>query len=394
MLLKRFAQNRNVSVLFAVILLSSLSVNLSTPIWAFYITSLGASVVELGYISAIPSAVSAFVNILGGSLSDRYGRRKLNALGTCLGTLPPLFYIFAKNWVELIPWVILSGLAGGLGMPVRWSMIADSSSEDRRAMMFGLMNIALLLGMTVAPILGGLIADAYGIRTTFVLYFVLMSASFFCSLLLQESMKPLSRHQTQKSDTAESRTFVGTMLIVLTLNVAVATGTGIYSPITPLFLEKRFSTVYADVGILYAIGFGLSSMMVQIPGGKMATKYNRKKLVIVTTVLSTPFFGLFALSRSFVECVILMFLSNVILNLSWPAYQDLTMALTPPSRRGLMNGLSGTSFLAGMMIGQAISGILWESFGMFLPYYLSAVLVLISALPAFFLKETGSRAQP
>jgi len=240
--------------------------------------------------------------------------------------------------------------------------------------------------------MGGLIADAYGIRSTFVLYIALMSASFFFSLLLQESMKPLSQHQTQKGDTAESRTFVGTMLIVLTLNVAVATGTGIYSPITPLFLEKRFSTAYADVGILYAIGFGLSSMIVQVPGGKMATKYNRKKLVLVTTILSAPFFGLFALSRSFVECVILMFMSNVILNLSWPAYQDLTMALTPPSRRGLMNGLSGTSFLAGMMIGQAISGILWESFGMFLPYYLSAVMVLISALPALFLKETGSKA--
>jgi len=375
-----------------VILLSSLSVNLASPVWPFFITSLGASVVELGYVSAVPSAIAAFVNILGGSLSDKYGRRKLNAIGTLLGSFPPLFYIFAKNWVELIPWVVVSGLATGLGMPIRWAMIADSSSERGRAMMFGWMNIAFLLGSTVAPVAGGFIADAYGIRATFILYFALMSASFLFSVLLQEPVKHPNERQVRETETAENRTFRAAIFVVLTLNVIQATGVGIYGPITPLFLEKQFSTPYGGVGILYAIGFGLSSMVVQIPGGKMATRYDRKKIVLVTIILSAPFFGLFALSRSFIECVVLMFLSNVILNLSWPAYQDLTMALTPPSRRGLMNGLSATSFWAGMMVGQAISGILWQSLGIFLPYYLSAVMVLISALPVFFLKESGGGA--
>ncbi len=379
-------------VLFMVILLSSISVNLVTPIWIFYVSSLGASVVELGYISAIPSAVTAFVNILGGSLSDKYGRKKLNIIGTFFGVFPPLFYIFAKNWIELIPWVILSGLATGLSLPVRWSIIADSSTDRKRAMTFGWMNIAFLLGSTVAPFIGGLIADAFSIRSTFVLYFAFMSFCLVFSLFLQESRKPPNQRPVIENDKRETRQLLTLVFIILALNVIQATGIGIYSPITPKFIEKQFMATYTDAGILYAIGFGLSSMVVQIPGGRLATKYNRRKIILITTILSAPFFGFFALSRSFYECVILMFLSNVILNLSWPAYQDLVMGLTPPARRGFMNGVSATSFWGGMMIGSAISGILWERLGMFFPYYISALFVLVSALPVIFLKEPKGKA--
>jgi len=184
------------------------------------------------------------------------------------------------------------------------------------------------------------------------------------------------------------------LLIFSALNVIQAAGIGIYGPITPEFAEQRFETGYTSVGILYAVGFGFSSMVVQIPGARLAARYDRKKIVILAIVASAPFFGLFVLSRSFLECIILMFLSNAILNISWPAYQDLTMALTPPRRWGLMNGLSATCFWVGMTIGSAISGVLWESYGMFFPYYVSAALVLLSVLPTFFVKETRGRAQP
>ena len=394
MALKRIAQRKNISILFTVILLSSMSVNLVSPIWPLYISSLGASMMELGYMFAISNAIAALMNTLGGLASDRYGRRKINAIGTFLGVFPPLFYVFANSWVDLIPWVIVAGLATGLYMPIRWTIIADSTSHQKRAMAYSWMNIAFLLGSTVAPFLGGLIADAFGIHTPFSIYFALMSLCFVFSLLLQETRRPSSQQPIQIADRAGNRNFLSLLLIISALNVTQAAGIGIYGPITPEFAEQRFSASYTDVGILYAVGFGLSSMVVQIPGGKLAARYDRKKIMLLTVVASAPFFGLFALSRSFLECIILMFLSNAILNISWPAYQDLMMALTPPSRWGLMNGLSATSFWGGMTIGSAISGVLWESFGMFLPYYVSAVMVLLSVLPTLFVKEATVKAQP
>lgn len=386
------AENKNILILFMVILLSSLSVNLVSPIWPLYVSSLGASTVELGYIIAIPNAIAAFMNTLGGSGSDRYGRRKLNAIGTLLGVFPPLFYVFANSWVDLIPWVIVAGVATGLYLPIRWTIIAESTSEQKRAMTYSWMNIAFLLGSTVAPFLGGLIADVLGVHVSFSACFVLMSLCFVFSLLLRETRRPSTQQAERTAQRGEKSSLLSLLLIFSALNVIQAMGIGIYGPITPGFAEQRFSAGYTDVGLLYAVGFGLSSMVVQIPGARLAARYSKKKIVLLTIAASAPFFGLFALSRSFLECVILMFLSNAILNLAWPAYQDLIMELTPPSRWGLMNGLSATSFWGGMTIGSAISGVLWESLGMFFPYYTSAVLVLLSALPILFVKRPNGRA--
>jgi len=385
--LKLTTHSRDPTILFVIILLSSLSMNLISPVWPIYIKSLGASIVELGYVFALSNFVSATLQILSGSLSDKYGRKRLNSLGTLLGVFPPIFYYLSKNWTDLIPWVILTSVSTGVYLPIRWSIIADISKAGKRPAMFGWMNMAFLIGSTVGPLIGGFVADAFSLRTPFLICFSLMISCFVFTLMLSETKRG-KRSETQKiQDEKRETSFLSVILIFSSLNIVQAVGMGITVPITPLFVKNRFSLDYSKVGLLYAIGFGLSSTLVQIPGGKIAAKYSRKKNILATIILSSPFFALFALSRSFIEAVILMFLSNAILNISWPAFQDLMMEMTPPSRWGFMNGVSATTFWVGMMIGSALSGIIWERFGMFVPYYFSAIMIFLSVIPAIFLKE-------
>jgi len=347
---------------------------------------------ELGYIMAISNGVAAVLQIISGSLSDRYGRRKLNAIGTFLAIFPPLFYIFARNAADLIPWVILTGVSTGLYMPIRWSIIADQSTAKTRALAYSRMNIALFLGSMIAPFLGGVIADTLDIRASFLPCSALMSLCFIFSLLLQETRRTDQQPPQIRSEVKTS-TLLSVALIFSSTNLMSSAGIGMYSPITPIFIKDKFSVDYTGVGLLYAIGFGLSSMIVQIPGGMLATRYSKKAIIVLTTISSAPFFGLFALSRSFIESIIFMFLSNAILNLSWPVFQDFLMELTPSSQWGLMNGLSATSFWLGMTIGSAASGLLWERFGMFFPYYVSALAVFLSAIPQMLLKEAGNKTE-
>lgn len=115
------AYGRNILILSIIFLVSSLAIDLISPIWSIYIkSSLGASMTELGFVFSASSAVAAVMQILCGFLSDKYGRKRLHALGTLLAAFPPLMYAFANNWVDLVPWVMLSGFATGLYLPVRW----------------------------------------------------------------------------------------------------------------------------------------------------------------------------------------------------------------------------------------------------------------------------------
>jgi len=392
MLDRLMTYGRNILLLCMIFLLSSLATNFISPFLPLYITSLKASVTELGMVMAISEAVTALILIMSGMLSDKYGRKRIHILGTFLSIFPPLLYTFASHWLDLIPWVILSGAALGLYMPIRWSIPADVSETHNLAMAYSWTNVAWLTGSTVGPLLGGLIADAYGIKTPFFVCSTLLIVAFCLTWALQETRKRESSGvRYAGEEQPKSMPFLPVVIIFSLINVLQGVGTGLFFTPLAVFAVKRFSVSNTFVGLLSAVGFGFASIVVQIPGGKLAGVYDRKRIMLVTFIVSAPFYGLFALSRNPIELVVLMFLSNAILNFSWPAFQALMMELTPSAKLGLMNGISATTFWAGTMAGSAASGVLWDSLNMFVPYYVSAIAFFLAVVPILFLKETRTK---
>jgi len=388
------AYERNILLLCAIFMLSSIATNLIGPFLSLYIVnSLGASVTELGLVIAVSDAVTTVLLIPSGTLSDKYGRKKLHALGTLLSVFPPLLYTFAVHWFEVVPWLILSGAALGLYMPIRWSIPADVSLAENFATAYSWTNVAFLAGSTAGPLLGGLIAEAMGIKTPFLFCFSLLCVAFLLTLTLQETGKKKESAQVMHKNDESPRAMRFSWVIALFSLINILQGAGVGLFFTPLsvFVVRRFSVSDAIVGLLYAVGFGFASLVVQLPGGRLANRYDRKRLLLVAFVVSAPFYGLFALSQGLVELFLFMFLSNAVLNVSWPAFQALMMELTPSARWGLMNGISGTTFWVGLMAGSAASGILWDSFSMYVPFYVSAVVFFLAVVPALFLKETRAK---
>jgi len=385
---------RSILLLSVIMLLSSLATNFIIPVWPIYIQSLGASMTELGLVFSVSNAVAAVLQIPSGWFSDKYGRRRLHAVGTLLAVFPPLLYTLAKSWFDLIPWVMLSGVSLGLYIPIRWSIVADVSTVQTYAKAYGWTNVAWLIGPTVSPLLGGLIADLSGVQAPFFACFTLMCLSFSLSLLLQETGRKNSPSSAQETaeDKPKVMSFLSVILIFSLANMLQGIGIEIFFPITPVFVMENFSVDYTFVGLLFAVGFGLASIVVQVPGGKWASGYSRKKITLIATMLSSPFYALFALSQGPVELFVFMFLSNAVLGISWPGYQALFMELTPSAKWGLANGIFATAWWVGMMIGAASSGVLWDAFGMVVPYYVSALFVFLSAIPVLFLKEPNRSA--
>jgi len=390
------AYGRNILILSIVFLVGSLAINLTSPIWPIYIrTPLGASMTELGFVFSIANAVAAAIQIPSGFLSDKYGRKRLHALGTLLAAFPPLMYALAKNWMDLVPWAMLSGFATGLYIPLRWAMIADDSSTETMTKAYSWTNISWLVGSTVAPFLGGIAADSFGIRFPFFACSILILAVFPLTLLMRETRrKPqakVTNNKNEETDTIDGYLF--TVVLFSLINIIQGIGIGVTGPVISNFVLWNFPVDYTFIGILYAIGFGVASIVVQIPGSKCSDLFDRRKVMFVTFLASAPFFLLFAYSRNTLELIVLMFLSNAILNSSWLAFQTLMMEATPSSKWGLVNGVSATTFWIGLMVGNALSGILWDGWGMLAPFYASAFAIGLSAIPPLLLKETRAKAK-
>jgi len=383
---------RSILLMCAIFMLSSLAGNLIGPFLSLYIVSLKASLTELGLITAVSNAVTAMLLIPSGTLSDRYGRKWLHSLGTLLSVFPPLMYTFAGYWFDVVPWLVLSGVALGLYMPIRWSIPADVTAVGKRAMAYSWTNVAILAGSTAGPVIGGLIADAFDIKAPFFVCFALLWVVFLLALMLKETGNRRAAVEVtlQSGEPAKAMRFSTVVAVFSLINLVQGVGVGLFFTPLSVFLVERFSMSDALIGLLYAVGFGFASIIVQLPGGQFANRFDRKKLMLVTFAVSAPFYGLFALSQGFIELFLFMFLSNAILNLCWPAVQAFMMELTPSAKWGLMNGTAWMTFWTGMMVGSAASGILWDSFSMFAPFYISAVAFFLAVIPTLFLKETKS----
>jgi MFS family permease len=385
---------RDILILFIVFLVGSFATNLIGPIWPIYIkNSLGASMTEVGFVFSISNAVAAVMQILSGFLSDRYGRKRFHVLGTLLAAFPPLMYALANNWWDLVPWAMLSGFALGLYLPMRWAIVADASSSERMALAYSWTNISWLLGSTVAPFVGGVIADYFGIRLPFFLCSAMILCVFPLTLFMRETRRQQAKagEDTKSEDTSVVSGWLFVVVVFSLINIVQGIGIGVTAPVISVFIVSNFAVDYTFVGIWFAITFGLASIVVQIPAGKCSDRFDRKWVMFVTFLVSSPFFLLFAHSRNVLELIVFMFVANAILSASWPAFQTLMMEATPSAKWGFVNGLSATTFWIGQMIGNAFGGVLWDNVGWWAPFYACAFAIGVSAILPLLLKETRNK---
>lgn len=117
-----------------------------------------------GYLLTLASLI-----LLGGSLGDRYGRRRIFVLGAGLFTAASLLCAAAPTVELLVAARFVQGVAGALLTPGSLAMIeASFRSEDRSAAIgawSGLAGVATAVG----PLLGGYLVDAVSWRAIFLI---------------------------------------------------------------------------------------------------------------------------------------------------------------------------------------------------------------------------------
>lgn len=117
-----------------------------------------------GYLLSLASLI-----LLGGSLGDRYGRRRIFVWGAGLFTAASLLCAVAPSVELLVVARLLQGVAGALLTPGSLAMIDASFRPDDRARAIGAWSG--LAGVTTAfgPLLGGWLVDAVSWRAIFLI---------------------------------------------------------------------------------------------------------------------------------------------------------------------------------------------------------------------------------
>ncbi|MGE5654512.1 MAG: MFS transporter [Bacillota bacterium] len=148
--------------------LMSLGAGMSGPFFSVYaMQNLGATTKHLGYYAAGATACVILSQGIWGYLSDRKGARLVMQLSAFGVTLSPLIWIFSTS-----PWhpIIGEGVGGlawsGWGL-ASFNLLLELTPEDRRPTFVAAHSFVNGLAAFVAPLIGGVITEKFGIPAVF-----------------------------------------------------------------------------------------------------------------------------------------------------------------------------------------------------------------------------------
>jgi MFS family permease len=242
---------RSIYVLFIVRIINAMG-NFVYPFLTMYLTEkMGYSARQAGaffMMSAICSGVGA---IVGGKISDHFGRKKL--LITFLGMTAISFVpcAFLTKSILIPIFIIIAGTFNGAAQPVQSAMVTDLTNKENRKSAFSLLYLGVNIGFAIGPILAGFM---YRSHTRWIFFGNTISISISLILLIlyvQESLPCKLEMEESKLDYGDEAAEAGNVLDALRKR-----------PTLMMYLCTKFIIQF----IYTSIGFALPLQMIRLFG--------------------------------------------------------------------------------------------------------------------------------
>jgi MFS family permease len=131
------------------------------------LTDVAGSVKYVPLMWAALNAIKAVVSVVGGSWSDRVGRRTVIAIGWVVYAAVYAGFALSSTLIPLLAWFLVYGFYFGFAEGTEKALVADLAPAARRGLAFGIYNAVQGIGALVASVLFGAIWKFYGAQAAF-----------------------------------------------------------------------------------------------------------------------------------------------------------------------------------------------------------------------------------
>jgi MFS family permease len=129
--------------------------------------SLDASVLDVQWVVESYALFLAALLLVGGSMGDRYGRRRMFCAGVGLFGLASVGCGLSQNIGQLIAARAVQGMAGALLVPGSLAIISASFDESTRGQAIGTWSAFTAITAGIGPVLGGWLIEHVSWRAAF-----------------------------------------------------------------------------------------------------------------------------------------------------------------------------------------------------------------------------------
>lgn len=335
------------------------------------------------------------IDLLGGWLSDKTGRKVTLVLGTSVYLLGAFSIVAIKSLTGVILGNVLIGLGQGMVFAASMIALSDISGSKEAAMSFGFMEAFVYGGYGVGSVIAGFLWQMYTIQTPF--YYSLASAGTalgIATLVVKETKHFVSLEERAKAEeempTIEAYkmglTTPSLLVTFLAAHVAKFTDALAWAAFPLLFASKGFGDV--EIGVLQ--GLVTFSWAASMPFfGRLSDKAGRKLLVSIGLVLKGVGILLLLGVPDFYTSLYASLVIGISYGMYYPILPAITVDIAPLQIKGRVLGLYRSIRDLGYFTGALIIGYITDAYGFEQAFEFTAGFVFLAALLAVtILKET------
>lgn len=361
------------AVLVGSMFISMLGMGIVSPFLPIYANTLGASSMQVGLVQAAFSITGIGTLLFVGRLSDRFGRKSFLSVGLSILAVSSVGLMFANNPVQLILWRFVQGLGASAHMPIAQAYLGDITPVGNEGKWMGYFNAVLFAGMGAGPLVGGVISDAFSMKTSFLVMAVLNVLGLIATLIFLKEMprKTAARDHRSFAAPLKSRTMRG----VSSYCLANGIGTSSLMAFIPLFADLRIGLSASLIGVMLAARTPVS--LLQSYTGRLADRWNRRHMVIWGGIAAIAAVTLLPLTGGFWTLLIAYISVSLGQSFGMPAAN----AYVVHEGRTYGMGATMTMFMLAMNIGNSIGpvalGSIADRLGLESVFYAAAVCMAV-----------------
>jgi len=379
--------NKNVAAMGVTSLLSDTSHEMATATLPAFLTQLvGSSSPQLlGLITGLSDALSSFVKIFSGWLSDKLKKRKpLVVLGYALTGIFVGLIGFAKNWLEILFYRSLAWFGRGMREPPRDALLVESTDKRFYGHAFGFHRAMDTLGAIIGPLLALILVPLIGLRNTF--FFSLIPGLLaVLAILIFVKEKEKNKRKVQslfkhiKSLPKEFQLFT---LIMFVFGIANFNKTLLLLRVQESLTPTQGLIFASSLAIIFYTIRNIAQALADYVVGSLSDKFGKRNLL---AIFGFFLFGLMSLGFMISSTNVFYFLFLFILSgISAAAYTALEKAyaadLLPENMRGTGYGVLQTVDGIGDFVSSFVVGTLWVAFSFSIAFFYSSLLSFVSAI--------------
>lgn len=355
------------------------------PFLSLYIThKFAVGMTQVGEIFAIYAIFGIFGNIIGGAMTDKFGRKAMLIFGLVVSALTALFMGFVNDFTVFYFLTAGVGLFSNAGGPAQQAMVTDLLPEKQRAEGFGVLRVVANLAVVIGPAIGGLLASRSYLYL-FILDAVISTVTAIFVMIVLPETKPQTSAEHEKENFL--KTLSGYRIVLKDSLFMVYIFISMLLTIAYMQMNSSLPVFLRDVHQIPPQGFGyLLSMNAALVVAFQfwITRRFSKYSPLLMMALGTSLVGVGLLIFGFTSLYAVFMIAMIILTVGemiWaPVGQSLVARFAPEDMRGRYMALFGFTWIIPQAIGPLAAGIIMDNYNPNWVWYASGIIAGVAAL--------------